>query len=167
MLQEKLFGRGEEEEVVHRVMSDLESLIVEDKIIESRIHAYISSGKTERYIRTKLRQKKFDTELIEKLLTEREGILHDPETYRPQIERAVQKWVQKWISKKALQYELSIKYPDARDVITELLVDYDDKTILQEKAPELLRKYSQEQFVWKLSQKGFQISDIYAALRRR
>lgn len=91
MLQEKLSERGEEEEVVSRVMCDLESLIVEDKIIESRIHAYISSGKTERYIRTKLRQKKFDTELTEKLLTEREDILHDPETYRTQIERVIQK----------------------------------------------------------------------------
>jgi hypothetical protein len=45
--------------------------------------------------------------------------------------------------------------------------DYDDREILQKKAPELLRKYSQEQVVWKLSQKGFQISDIYAVLRRR
>jgi SOS response regulatory protein OraA/RecX len=91
MLQEKLSGRGEEEETVNRVISDLSGLIVEDKIIESRIHAYVSSGKTERYIRTKLKQKKFDPELIEKCLTEREDILHDPETYRPQIQRAVQK----------------------------------------------------------------------------
>ncbi len=91
MLQEKLFGREEDEDIVHRVMSDLSSLIVEDKIIESRIHAYISSGKTERYILTKLKQKKFDIELIQKYLTEREDVFHNPETYRLQIERAVQK----------------------------------------------------------------------------
>jgi hypothetical protein len=40
-----------------------------------------------------------------------------------------------------------MKYPDSRDVITELLSDYDDKSILQKKAPELLVKYSQEQVV--------------------
>lgn len=91
MLQEKLFGREEDEDVVNRVMSDLSSLIVEDKIIESRIHAYISSGKTEQYIFTKLKQKKFDIQLIQKYLTEREDVLHDPETYRLQIERVVQK----------------------------------------------------------------------------
>lgn len=60
-----------------------------------------------------------------------------------------------------------MKYPDARDVIGELLADYDDVIILQKKAPELLRKYSQEQVLGKLSQKGFQMRDIYAALRRR
>jgi SOS response regulatory protein OraA/RecX len=91
MLQEKLSGRGEEDEVVNRVISDLNDLIVEDKIIESRIHAYVSLGKTERYIRTKLKQKKFDNELIESLLSEKKEVFHNPETYRPQIERAIQK----------------------------------------------------------------------------
>ena len=60
-----------------------------------------------------------------------------------------------------------MKYPDARDVIAEILTDYDDRSILQKKAPELLCKYSQEQVLGKLSQKGFQISDIYTVLRRR
>jgi hypothetical protein len=40
-----------------------------------------------------------------------------------------------------------MKYPDARDIIGELTRDYDDREILQKKAPELLRKYSQEQVV--------------------
>lgn len=60
-----------------------------------------------------------------------------------------------------------MKYPDSRDVITEFLSGYDDVSILQKKAPELLDKYSQEQVLGKLSQKGFQISDIYTVLRRR
>ena len=38
-----------------------------------------------------------------------------------------------------------MKYPDAHDLIEELLCDYDDAIILQKKAPELLVKYSQEQ----------------------
>lgn len=38
-----------------------------------------------------------------------------------------------------------MKYPDARDLIGELLREYDDQEILQKKAPELLSKYSQEQ----------------------
>ncbi len=40
-----------------------------------------------------------------------------------------------------------MKYPDARYVISELLTDYDDRSILQKKAPELLKKYTQEQVV--------------------
>jgi SOS response regulatory protein OraA/RecX len=38
---------------------------------------------------------------------------------------------------------------------------------LQKKAPELLKKYTQEQVIWKLLQKGFQMSDIYTVVRRR
>ncbi len=40
-----------------------------------------------------------------------------------------------------------MKYPDARELISALLQTYDDREILQKKAPELLRKYSQEQVV--------------------
>lgn len=40
-----------------------------------------------------------------------------------------------------------MKYPDARELIAELLQEYDDREILQKKAPEFLKKYSQEQVV--------------------
>lgn len=66
-----------------------------------------------------------------------------------------------------ISYELSLKYPDARSVVDELLSLYDDREILQKKAPELLRKYSQEQLIQKLLQRGFRINDIYTVLRRR
>ena len=87
MLHEKLLSRTEETELVDRVMVDLVNLIVEDKVIESRIHMYLSAGKTARYIRTKLMQKKFDTVLIEKYLEDQSDILKNPETYRVQIEK--------------------------------------------------------------------------------
>lgn len=66
-----------------------------------------------------------------------------------------------------ISYELSLKYSDARSVVDELLSSYDDRAILQKKAPELLRKYSQEQLIQKLLQRGFRINDIYTVLRRR
>ena len=66
-----------------------------------------------------------------------------------------------------ISYELSLKYPDARSVVDELLSSYDDREILQKKAPELLRKYYQEQLIQKLFQKGFRMNDIYAVFRRR
>jgi hypothetical protein len=40
-----------------------------------------------------------------------------------------------------------MKYSDARDLIHELLIEYDDAVILQKKAPELLKKYTQEQVI--------------------
>ena len=40
-----------------------------------------------------------------------------------------------------------MKYPDVRSLIDEVLADYDDREILQKKAPLLLCKYSEEQIV--------------------
>lgn len=58
-------------------------------------------------------------------------------------------------------------YPDARELAEELLEEYSDIEMIQKKAPELLKKYTQEQVVSKLCQKGFRLSDIYTILRRR
>lgn len=60
-----------------------------------------------------------------------------------------------------------MKYPETKSLLTELLLEYDDREMLTKKAPELLKKYTQEQVVIKLCQKGFSLSDIYWALRRR
>lgn len=60
-----------------------------------------------------------------------------------------------------------MKYPEAKRLVSELLIEYDDREILIKKAPELLKKYTQEQIVTKLCQKGFNLSEIYTVLRRR
>ena len=91
MLLEKLLLRSDEREVIDRVMSELETLIVEDKIIESRIHAYLAQGKTVRYIRLKLTQKKFDPDIIDTVLVEKSEITTNPQTYRAPIEKTIQK----------------------------------------------------------------------------
>lgn len=81
--------------LVEKVMTELMSLIVEDKIIESRVHAYLSQGKTAQHIRLKLAQKKFDKSLVTLALQEVEETLQNPETYRLQIERGIAKGIQK------------------------------------------------------------------------
>lgn len=68
---------------------------MEDKVIESRIYAYIGAGKTARYIRTKMLQKKFDKEFVEAALLSQNDILRNPETYRSQIEKTIHKSSQK------------------------------------------------------------------------
>jgi SOS response regulatory protein OraA/RecX len=93
--------------------------------------------------------------------------LSDPETFRLQMERLVQRGGEKGTAKKVLTYELQMKYPEAKELVSELLEEYDDTEILTKKAPELLKKYTQEQVVTKLCQKGFNLSDIYTVLRRR
>lgn len=76
-------------------MTELQFMIVEEQNIESRIHAYLAQGKTARYIRTKLLQKKFEKTLIDTHLEDQSDILKNPETYRAQIEKSIQKGEQK------------------------------------------------------------------------
>jgi|GEM_PF-809624 len=167
MLQEKLLRKSDDQEMTEKVLQDIESLIVEERVIESRVHGYISQGKTERFIRLKLLQKKFDSSLVDAALQNESENLGNPETYRIEIERHIRKAEQKCISRRILSYELKMKYPDAQELFTELLREYSDHDAIIKKAPELLKKYSQEQVVTKLCQKGFSLSDVYAVLRRR
>jgi len=76
-------------------MADLENLIVEKNVIESRVHGYLSQGKTARYIRLNLVQKKFDSKIVNEVLAEKEDTIKNPETYRLQIERIIKKGIQK------------------------------------------------------------------------
>ncbi len=76
-------------------MADLSPLIMEEKVIESRIHGYIAAGKTARYICTKMLQKKFDMSLVDALLLSRDDDIKNPENYRSQIEKMVHKSFQK------------------------------------------------------------------------
>jgi SOS response regulatory protein OraA/RecX len=82
-------------EIVERVMSDLAPLFVEEKIIESRVHTYVGQGKTTRTIRQKLLEKKYDKDLVNAALEMQSETLSDPETFRPQIERLIDKGAQK------------------------------------------------------------------------
>ena len=76
-------------------MDNLDSLFVEEKIIESRVHAYATQGKTTRYIKQKLIEKKYDTVMIDAALELESDILTDPETFRPQLVRLIWKGEQR------------------------------------------------------------------------
>lgn len=91
LLREKLERKTDDTSLVEKVMLDLSSLIVEQQNIESRVHEYAFLGKTSRYIRSKLLQKKFDAHMVDIALEGEGDVLQNPETYRLQIERAVQK----------------------------------------------------------------------------
>ena len=90
-LREKIITKCSDLEMVKRVMEALSPLFIEKNIIESRIHEYVTQGKTPYYIRQKLRQKKFDTILVEEALLQCKDTFHDDETYRKVIETFCQK----------------------------------------------------------------------------
>jgi len=70
VLREKILKKSQDAVLTDQVMVLLASLLVEEKIIESRIRDSISRGKTPYYIRQKLLQKKFRPSLIEQILKE-------------------------------------------------------------------------------------------------
>jgi len=59
-----------EPELAPRVFSDIEHLLEEDKIIESKIKNYIFRNKNVSYIRLKMIEKSFPRQKIEKFLVE-------------------------------------------------------------------------------------------------
>ncbi len=94
-LRDKLMRKCDDEQVVERVMTDLSTLFVEDRIIESRVHVYMGQGKTTRVIRQKLLEKKYDPVMVDAALVLQADILMDPETFRSQIARLIVKGAQK------------------------------------------------------------------------
>lgn len=147
------------------VMRRLEPLFIEKNIIESRIHNYISWAKTLYFIRQKLLQKKFDTQLVEECISQSKEILSDPETYRTIIEARCKKAKDRGLSRRKIFYELQGHYPDARILIEEVLGGYDDTSILQNKVlPHLLGSHSKEKIIQKCLQAGFSFRDIQTAL---
>lgn len=77
-LRDKLMRKCDDEQVVERVMTDLSTLFVEDRIIESRVHVYMGQGKTTRVIRQKLLEKKYDPVMVDAALVLQADILMDP-----------------------------------------------------------------------------------------
>jgi SOS response regulatory protein OraA/RecX len=106
VLREKILKKSQDEDMTDTVMNTLQPLFVEKNIIESRVHEYISQGKTRYFIRQKLSQKKFDTLLVEESLSQVKDLLHDPETYRKVIENRCKKAHIKGFSRKKILYEL-------------------------------------------------------------
>lgn len=167
VLREKILKKSHDDEsLTNEVMRRLEPLFVEKNIIESRVHEYIWKGKTPYYIRQKLLQKRFEPSLIDEVVREFWKILEDPETYRKIIQDRCQKAAKKWYSRKRIAYELQGQYPQARNIIAEILDNYDEGEILREKIlSQLLKKYSQETVIQKCIQAGFSAQDARLILR--
>ena len=68
VLREKILKKSQDDGVTSVVMGKLEPLFIEKNIIESRVHTYISAGKSLYFVRQKLIQKKFDQLLVEEVL---------------------------------------------------------------------------------------------------
>jgi len=165
LLREKIIIKCPDIEMVNQVMRALSPLFIEKNIVESRVHEYISQGKTPYYIRQKLRQKKFETLLVEEVLGWYVDIFHDDETYRKVIETFCRKAQRKWFSRKKIIYELGFKYPDSQKLIWEILKDYSDSTILQDLIPSLLKTRLPEKVIQKCLQSWFSISDIQKVMK--
>lgn len=151
MLHEKLMEKSEPD-IVDEVMREIESLIVERNNIESRVHMGMQAGKSLRYIKTKLKQKKFDPDMVSDVLESYAESFSEPSNYQRKIEQIIQKRKNQCWSRQKISYELKAQYPEMKSTIEELLIDYDDGEVLNEKIPALLKKYTQEKVVGKCMQ---------------
>jgi hypothetical protein len=82
------------------------------------------------------------------------------------IENRCKKAHIKGFSRKKILYELQWNYPDARDVIEEVLNSYSDSDILKNKIlPRLLHVHPEEKVIQKCLQLGFSFGDIRNTLK--
>lgn len=154
-LRQKLLEKTQDIDLVDEVIRDLSELFVEDKIIESQIHALLSRWKTAYEIRMQLVQKQFSPDIIDAKLVEATKIINDPDRYRHVIEKLINTLWAKGYAKRRIQQEIKTRYPDAQELITELLWWYDD-----EEAREIFLKkndtrYTGQKLRQKLYEAGF------------
>ncbi len=165
ILYEKLLKKAENLEQVENVMESIKDLFVEKNIIESHIRNYISQWKTRYFIEQKLRQKKFDKDLIQQVLWDFQETFHDPDTYKKTLENRVKKAIQKGMAYRKISYELARDFPEARALVQEMLWEYNDQYVLCTTViPKLSRSHSWEDLVRKCLEKGFSLSDIRKSL---
>jgi SOS response regulatory protein OraA/RecX len=86
VLREKISKKTQDIELTEKVMKAIAPMLIEKNILESRVHEYSTQGKTPYYIRQKLLQKKFDSNVIEEVMVGFENIFEDAETYRKVIQ---------------------------------------------------------------------------------
>lgn len=165
-LRDKLKQKTDDRDMIEQAIESISWLLVERQNIESRVNTMIGQGRTRWVISQKLLQKKFDRSLIAEILESRQDDLSSPETYRSNIELFIRKKEQKLSSKKWIEYELKMLYPESKWLISELLETYDDSEILLQKIPALQKRYTQEKMIQKCLGEWFRMNDIYTVLRR-
>ena len=67
-LREKLGEKTQKTDDINQVMSDIKEYLVEEKVIQDHIENSLTRKKNIFWARKKLREKKFDSEITERLL---------------------------------------------------------------------------------------------------
>jgi len=154
------------EDTAKKVYSDIEHLLQETEIIASKIDNYVFRNKNYRYIRTKMFEKWFSKESVEKYLekyTESWKSILDTDF----LKRKIDTYARKGKSRRFIFQTLS-ETPEDREVLEELLDEYfrdGEWENIQKEYEKLKNKYPKERVIQKLLEKWFQYNEVRKVIR--
>jgi len=158
------------EAIMANVMAEMTQYISEEKTVEGLVRMYLERGKTERYIRLKLREKQFDRVVVEAILAEYLDQISDWKTYEKTVERKIANMLEKNKSKRFIENTFSRTFSQFSSEIKILLERLcpDDTEALRAELAKLTDGHNpsdrkeRERIIRKLLSRGFS----YDAIRR-
>lgn len=175
-LREALMKKSEDDAVlVDGIMIQMDGYIAEDRTIESLVRLWLDRGKTESYIRTKLRERQFDPAIVDRILDEYRTGLSDWYTYAKNVERRIISLLERGKSRKIIELTLAREYPRFRLEIQSLLdiLSPDDTASLIREIEKLSHRHdpsdpkSRDKLIRKLMMRGFSYDAVRKGLDQK
>lgn len=167
-LSSKLMEKCEQdEELVEKILKDIESLLDEKRVLWDKIRLYILRNKNLKYIKTKLLQNGFEKEMIDEILEQDFDISNISLLDRNYIKNKVINYKN---SGKSRKYIFSKLYERKEDleilewILDEVFLGWEEENILKY-IEKLGWKYEKQKIIQKLLQKWFLYDDVKKYVR--
>lgn len=146
----------------------MKEYISEERTIDGLVRMYIDNGKPRSYIVNKLREKKFDDEVMERILLEYNDSFSSYKNYEYIIQKKIKDLISLKKSRRAINMVLVQKYPLFKSEITETLVLLcsDETESIRYEIEKLLKKHDtsdrkeRDKLMQKICNKGFSYDKV-------
>lgn len=175
-LQSALMKKSDNNEtLVTEVMTEMERYIHEDRTVEGLVRMWIERGKTEQYIRMKLREKLFDSDVVERILGEYSENISSFATYEKVVEQRISVLLARGKSRGFILGTLRREYPRFHEEIEQKLSDSssgdtESLTLWLEKLShkhDFHERTGRQKAIASLLQKGFRYDDIVRQMEQK
>jgi len=162
-LREKLLEKSWDNlDLPNIIISEMKNIIKEEEVIKAKISNFLNKNKNLNYIKQKLREKKFDKDICEKILYW-EFIEEDKSLLSEDfIIKKILNLKNKWKSKNYIKNNLIERNEDRELVETNLEEIFNNGEFenIQKEYEKIKERYPKEKCIQKLIQKGFIYSQV-------
>ncbi len=138
----------------------------ESMMADMWMRSFVSLGKWQREMSTKLMKKEFPKDMILEKIEMFDAEIHDWDSHRSSIIHQIRTLEQRGKAKKIIEMNLLGKYPYFRDQIREILIDTIDTDAIQKEVQKYKNKYNtkdpkeKQKYYGALLRKWFSYADI-------